>query len=983
MKRFMNKCIQSILLFLLFSQTMYAQNILRVQGVVKDASGEVLIGVSVVDSATSNGTVTDIDGNYSLETYSGNTLVFSYIGMLSKSMVVFQEKLDVILENSAVALEDVVVVGYGVQKKRDVTGAVASITEKTFENRPAPNLIQSLQGTVAGLNISNLGSNAEGSEFQLRVRGSNSITASNIPLVVLDGVPFGGQFSEINPNDIQSIEILKDASSTAIYGSRGANGVILIQTKKGKKGDKITVNYDMNLTSSRAINIPKMMDGPTFYERKKEAGGDFTLTENESFRDGKSTDWVNLVLREGFNQNHNLSIRGAGEKNRYFISGNYSNNKGIAINDNFTRGTLRFNFEQEIGDIFTFGTNTQIGLFDRSGNEANFSDAFLMNPLGIPYQENGDIRLLVWEDPIYGRNPLSPINEINVDTKKSIFSNNYMQVKLPIKGLTYRLNTGYTFDTYKVQNYMGRNTFEGAQNNGRLNINDRNDIDWLVENILSYQMEIDKHSFFLTGLYSAQSTLSERNSITASDFPNDVLTFYQPNKGSFLSATASQTQTNNLSQMGRVNYSFDSRYLLTATLRRDGYSAFGEDKKFGLFPSVALGWNISRESFFKDSPVSNVVNNLKLRSSWGRNGNQAISAYSTLPVLRSYDYLSENKGPLFGFFPSRLASPFLGWETTESTNFGLDFGLLQDRITGSIEVYNSNTFDLLLERSIPAINGTSSIIENIGKTKGNGVELQISSVNVRKNKFTWSSDINFVRDRSRIVNVGLFDENGNPIDDVASGWFIGQPVNVNFDYVFDGIYQAGEVPPDAPFNSQPGYIRYKDINGDNLITPDDRSIIGTRIPNFTASLGNTLRFGDFSVFIFLNSTFGITRENFLLNSHALSYRQNQLERDYWSASNPINTFHANDGNASSNPLRVGFYERTDFLRLQDVSLAYRVKSPLLNQLKISRFELFANAKNLLTLTNWTGLDPEFVTTGTRQRSIPQTRQIMVGLKTSF
>lgn len=969
------------ILFLLLSFTAYGQS--QVTGTVTDESGETLVGVSVYEPVSAKGTITDVDGNFSIEVEMGSTLVFSYIGMEDIEVIVDSERLNIQMQDMASSLDEVVVVGYGVQKRRDVTGAVVSIGEEVFENRPAPNVIQSLQGTVAGLNISMLGSNAEGSEFQTRIRGGNSITASNNPLIILDGVPFGGSLSEINPNDVQSMEILKDASSTAIYGSRGANGVILIQTKRGIKGERVTINYDVNISTAQAINIPNMMDGPTFYERKLEAGGDFTLTENEMYAEGGSTDWLDLILRNGFNQSHNLSLRGASENTRYYISGSFARNEGIAINDQFQRSIVRVNFEQDIGEYITIGTNSQFGHFDRSGKEADFDDAFLMNPLGRPYTESGDLRLLVWEDPIYGRNPLSPINEVNVDIKNSLFTNNYVNIKLPIEGLSYRLNTGYNYETFNFQNYQGRNTLEGSVSNGRLNINNRFDIDWLVENIISYNRNFGKHAVFLTGLYSAQSTRIERTSIEATDFPNDVLTFYQPDKGSFLAASASQSQVNNLSQMGRVNYSYDSKYLLTATLRRDGFSAFGEGRKFGLFPSMAVGWNLAQESFFESSRLSNIFNNLKLRLSWGRNGNQAISAYASLPVLRGYDYLSDDDNPLFGFFPSRLGSPGLGWETTTSTNLGLDFGIMEDRIRGSLELYRSNTYDLLLERSIPAINGTSSIIENIGETNGYGVEFQISSVNVRKRNFSWSTDLNFVSSRNEIVNVGLFDDTGQPIDDVASEWFIGEPVSVNFDYIFDGIYQVGEVPPDAPFNSQPGYVRYQDLNGDGVITPDDRTVIGSRLPLFTAGIGNTFNFGNLSVFIFINSVYGITRPNFLLSTHSLSYRQNQLDREFWSESNPINTFHANDANGTSNPLRVRFYERTDFIRLQDLSLSYKLPGAWVERIGLARLEIYANLRNLITITNWSGLDPEFVTLGSRQRAIPQVRQYLIGVRTRF
>ena len=452
-----------------------------------------------------------------------------------------------------------------------------------------------------------------------------------------------------------------------------------------------------------------------------------------------------------------------------------------------------------------------------------------MNPLSEPYNEDGSIRLLTWEDNNYSDNPLSALNEISNDIVRSFTSNNYLDVMTPIKGLTYRLNTGYTYRTRLQQNYQGKDTVEGMKNSGVLYTGNMYREDWIVENILSYSREFGKHTLFLTGLYSAQSQDVIRNSINAQGFPNDVMTYWQPNKASTLSASASRVTSTHISQMFRVNYSYDSRYLLTLTARRDGYSAFGNDRKYGVFPSVALGWNLSNEAFMNGSKF----NLLKLRVSWGKNGNEAIDAYSTLPVLNGKNYLSDEYTSIYGFFPNQLASPLLGWETTTSYNVGLDFGLLKNRIKGSLDVYTTRTSDLLLRRTIPSINGTNSLLDNVGRTRGNGIEFQISSINISKRNFSWSTDFNIVHAHNEIVDVGLYDKDGNPMDDVASEWFIGYPINVNYDYTFDGIHQSGETLSYTTPISQPGYVKYKDLDGDQVIDTKDLSIIGGREPRLT------------------------------------------------------------------------------------------------------------------------------------------------------
>jgi TonB-linked SusC/RagA family outer membrane protein len=883
-----------------------------------------------------------------------------------------------------------------------MTGSVASFNTKALQEHPQPNIIQNLQGTVAGLNIAVTGSNAEGSATATTIRGTNSITASSKPLIILDGIPFSGSWSELNPNDIQAIEILKDASSAAIYGARGSNGVILITTKKGKK-EQMVVSYDGFISMDEAINIPKLMDGETFYKYKVEAlkaantaaitpsnpepwMGAITATEDRMHKAGLSTDWLKLSLRSGFKQQHNTSFRGSVGKTSYYVSLNYTDSKGVSIGDKFNRVGFRINFEQELTSWLRFSTNTQFGRYDRSGRGPEFSKAFLMNPLSEAYDANGNLKLSSWEDSSvsYARNPLSSINEKNSDISQKLITNNVFDVTIPfIKGLTYKLNTGYTSEVQKVQNYQGRDTYEGLNANGVLANSQDNSTDWIVENILSYIQKFGKHSLFITGLYSAQSTNSESNNVNGLNFGNDVMYYYQVAKAGILSGSANYMKANHISQMLRVNYGYDSRYLITMTTRRDGYSAFGENSKFGLFPSVALGWNVSNEKFFTGSKLSTVLTNLKYRFSLGKNGNEAVSAYVTLPNLSSDNYLSDAKTPLYGYYPSRLASPNLGWETTRSVNTGIDFGLFKDRIRGTFDMYWTNTSDLLLSRTIPSINGTNSLIGNIGKTKNNGLELQISSRNIQNKKFSWTTDFSLSHYKTQIVNVGLYDAAGNPIDDIASNWFIGQPVNVNYDYRITGIWQIadpanpnGKQNPDFQY-SVPGYVKYDRKSASGDITPADKQVIGSRIPKFTAGMNNTFKYGNISLSIFLNSSYGITARNQLKDVGNVSWRENQLDKVYWTPSNPIDTYPKNDLNGSVNPLRAGFYEKANFLRLQDVSLAYRFPDSVIKRVKMQRLEFYLNMNNLATWTSWTGLDPEFIGS---QRATPKTRSFLLGLR---
>ncbi len=971
-----------VLLMLFLFLSSFMNLMAQVDGLVIDANTkEPIPGVSVLVKGTTKGAATSVDGKFSIPAEVGDLLQVSFIGYKTQSIKLTNTSyLTVSLESEDKLVDEVVVIGYGTQKKSVVTGAVASLSSEKLKERPYPNIVQSLQGSVAGMRIFMRGTDAEGSVSTTRIRGVNSISGSKSPLIILDGVPYEGSWSELNVNDIESIEVLKDASSAAIYGARGASGVILIQTKKGA-GEKLVVSYDGYVSFYNAINIPKMMDGETFYETKVDGGGSISATEQASYEAGESTDWLDLALQNGVNQQHNISFRGSSKNTGYYFSANLTDNKGIALNDEFKKYSFRLNLDQKLGKWVSFSSKNKYGYYDRGGNAASFSGAFLMNPLGKAYYDDGSIRLQTWEDSSYADNPLSSLNEEDNDIERVFNTNNSIVVTTPIKGLSYHLNTGYTYGTRIEQTYWGEDTSEGVESNGELSIENTYDENWLIENIVSYERSFGKHSLFITALYSAQKNTQSSNLIDAADFPNDVMTYWQPNKAGTVETDADYSQNQHLSQMGRINYSYDSRYMSSFVIRRDGYSAFGKDHKYGIFPSVSLGWNIANEPFFTDSQCADIVNTLKLRMSWGRNGNEGISAYSSLPTLEGINYLDEDYNPTFGFYSSALSSPKLGWETSESINIGLDFGLLRNRINGSIDVFSRTTKDLLLERTIPAINGASSLLQNIGEMKGKGIEFQITSTNINKGNFRWSTDFNVEASKDKLVDVGLYDDNGKPIDDSASEWFIGHNPDSYYDYVFDGIVQADEVLEVDPFNSQPGYMKYKNLNNDDDIDAEnDRKVIGSLYPDFTFGVSNNFIYGPVSLSVFVNGSVGGIAPNYLMSTMSVSYRQNQLDKEFWTEDNPINTYPANAGDGSVNPAGAKFYEKTDYLRIKDITLGYDFQKNVLNKLHLDRLQVYCNVQNLCTFTKWSGLDPEFVDSSSHQRAIPQVRTFLFGVK---
>lgn len=936
-----------------------------VSGRVTDETGEPLVGATVKVKGTSEGTVTDLDGRYTLDAADGSLLEVSYIGFTPQSLRVGQRKrYDVRLSEDHKTLEELVVVGYGTMKKKDLTGGVSQVSSSDLERVASYNLMDKVAGQIAGLNVTTSNA-APGQEQSILVRGINSLSADNSPLVVLDGIPYNGAIGDLDPTNIESLTVLKDASAAAIYGSRGSNGVILIESKKGHKGaPHVTYHTQLSISEPQQRidvmgpaqyikfkqDIASMKDGWTGEQLNPE--NILSASELINYKAGIVNDWQDIIFRTVFSQNHSLSMSGGTDFTTYHAAISYLDDQGVVYNSDIKKYNFDLNVQQVLNDWLTVGIESKFVINKGGGITPNIEHAVKQSPYGIYKDERGNY----YEEPMDQsliRNPMVDVNANQNQTWRNTFVNAFALIKFPIRGLSYRTNFGYDYRSGLTGTYYGRNTFTGKHINGKASINNTHYQDYTWENILKYERSFGKHAIDLTGLFSLQKTKSEKSDMSGEDFVNDDMSYHnigaaETNKD----ISSSLTKTQLLSYMFRVNYNYDNRYLLTITGRTDGYSAFGENDKYAFFPSVAGAWNIYQEKFMAGS--RSWLDQLKLRVSYGSNGNQAISPYQTVDRLYLNHYVWGNDAEVANavYLPNNgVGNPNLKWETTHTFNVGIDFSFLNGRIFGSIDTYVSNTKDLLMQRSVPIMNGYSTIWDNIGKTRNKGVEITLNTVNVRTHGLEWKTGINFSLNRDKIVEL-----RGDGKDDINNKWFIGHPLRVYYDYKAIGIWQEGDVYSytDEKGNTQqiqkgakPGSAKLLDANHDGVINSKDKVIIGSKSPSFLLNMSNELTYKDFWFSFVLDGTFRVTRELNEANIGSWSYNiYNYLaDADYWTpthtnAKYTAPTYNNFDGHS--------FYHKFTYVKLKNITLGYNINKKFIHKVGLSNANVSFSVNNAYT-----------------------------------
>lgn len=977
-----------LLLLSIIPMIVYSQQIIT--GIVVDTYDEPLIGATVKIKSANEGTVTDINGKFSITVKPGETLIFSYIGYYSQELTVNEaQDIRIVLEEQSTMLTETVVIGYGSQSKRNVTGAVSKINMSETENLPNTSVTQSLRGRIAGVQFTDNG--RPGQNGTILIRGRSSLSASNNPLIVLDGIIYNGVISDINPNDISSMEILKDASASAIYGSRAANGVILITSKRGTS-EKPIIRFNTFVGFSEPGYKIKTLTPERYVKKildfRQEAGLESDPTkvasymqpnEAENYLAGITVDPWEIGTQNAGMQSYDISISGRSERTNYYMSAALSKEQGIMYNDNQDRATFRINFESIINDWLTVGTNAIYARRDYSGIRTDTEKLIRTSPYATFNNEDGTIREFVVDGENVAKNMLYDAEfTSNEQIQNNLFAGFYANVKIPfIEGLSYKINASPNLrwtHTYQATR-QDEQKVDNMKSASKVN---RNYYDWMVENIINYSRYItEDHHFDATLLYSRNALHSETTTANSQMMTSDVLGWNSLNLGETQIVHSDGQEVQGVSYMGRLNYRFKDRYLATFTMRRDGSSVFAANNKYATFPSVALSWIASEEVFMKEYEF---INMLKFRASYGSVGNQAINPYQSLSLLGNTKYVYGNAGiTAIGYYPANMSNTDLKWETTYTSNIGLDFEVFNSRLGGTIELYNMDTKDLLIQRSLPQMTGFQNVWTNLGEVNNRGIEVTLNTVNVKSKDFEWSSNLTFSYNQNRIISLYGIDTDGDGKEDndVGNSWFIGQPITAYYDYVFDGIYQEDD---DLPIGFKPGYTKVKDLDGDGEITPDDRTIIGQGgEPKFRWGINNNFQYKNFHLSIFVNSMQGWISRFGLVGRQAPERSLNFIDVGWWTPENKSNT---RPSLMHENKYNHNWYYSRDFIRIQDVSLTYDIPKQILNNIGISTLCLSISGKNLYTFTDWIGTDPESGATSF-DNLYPMPRTIVFGLNIGF
>lgn len=969
----------------------HAQN-KNVSGTVLDNSGQPVIGASVVVVGQSKlGTVTDIDGKFSIAIpATSKKIEVSYIGMVSQ---VIEAKagtpMKIIMKDNLKDLDEVVVIGYGVVKKRDLTGSMTSIKSEDIVATPTTNALESLQGKVAGLDMTK-SSGQTGSGLSFSIRGNRSLNASNTPLIIVDGIPYGTDI-DINPNIIESMEILKDASSTAIYGSRGANGVILITTKKGTQG-KTKVTYNGYYSTNSVAAYPERMNLQEWANFKREAykaDGQWASEADDAkifgsaydaVKSNQDVDWVDLLMKDGSQTSHSISISNGSEKTSFNLAFEYMKEQGLVKLDNLSRYNTTLGISHKVTKDFKLNFNMVYTFQNQNIRRDPLNRAIYESPYGDVYNEDGSINPLPFNDG----QTVSPIAEEAAGVYKNNRRTSHLVGNIGanwniIKNLT--LTSTFGLDRKDVRNghFADQYTHDGAGDYSVADATNETEMNWSWENTLNYNFKIDKHDFSVMAGNALYQNETETYTGSGHDIISPSMLFY--NLGALQNSqkiSSNYIKTTMASFFGRINYKFNEKYLLTLTFREDGSSVLASKHKWGFFPSAAFAWRMKEEKFLKDVEW---LYNLKLRLSYGISGNSAVSAYQTQGGLGKtmYSFINNGvEGGAYGYYPALTPNTALGWEKTATTNFGIDFGFLNNRISGSIDLYYQNTYDLLMQKKVPTSTGYSISWDNIGKTENKGVEIVLNTANIVNKDFKWNTDLTFTLNREKIKELADGSDR-----DISNGWFVGHPIKTHYGLKKLGIWQLNETEEAAKYGEKPGRIKIYDKNKDFKIDNDnDRVILGSEVPDFVMGMNNTFRYKDFDLRVFM-----YWRQGQTLHAEAAGYGsfRNQgdpgLKFNYWTEDNPTNDFPRPEKSFSSSDPRLESLGYVDgsYLKIKEITLGYSLPKTWISKISASKVRVYCSLKNFFTFSHFDNYDPE----RGGSLSYPMTKQAVFGLNVEF
>ncbi len=972
-----------------------------ISGKVTDTNGEPLPGASVVIKGTMQGAITDGDGSYSLSSVPDNaTIIFSFMGMKTKEVsVAGTDMVNVVLEGDAIGLDEVVAIGYGTAKKRDITGSVGSVKSELIVRTNPVQPAGALQGQVAGVNVKKINSQP-GSDYTIDIRGIHSISFSSEPLVVIDGV-MGGKLNTLNPSDIETMDVLKDASATAIYGARGANGVIIITTKKGTAG-KTKVTYD-GYVGVKVPQLPDLMTAQEFYH----AYNDVVLAENPNaniiwtsqqlanVESGNSVNWVDEVTDPSVQTSHVVALSGGNENTTHYFSAGYLNEKGNLLNTGYERYNLKGSMDSKLNKVVRVGFTTYYTYSKRDlGNFETLRSAYRARPTGTIYYddlinptETNDRNVdgyAMWMG-IKDTQVPNPLMEVRPDnfqdeTLTSSFLGNGFIELTPLKGLSFKssLSASVLNDRNGV--------FRGTDSKSRLNklpIADNSfnlNSSYTLDNILTYKLEKGLHDLNITAAQSALEERYESSSTSVENLPYNS-GWYALQTAEIIKGVSSRlTERSILSFMGRFNYSYNDKYLLTLTGRYDGSSVLAEDNKWAFFPSAALAWRAGEEPFIKNM---NLFSDLKVRFSYGEVGNDVVPPYSTQAFLgqTAYDF---DGNAAYGYAPNNIGNANLKWENSSEINLGFNLGFVKNRIMVEIELYDKTTNDLIQNVALPTSLGFEAVTANVGKIMNRGLEVSLNTVNIQTKDVRWTSNINFSTNHNEILEL----YGGTVTRDIANSLFVGESLKSHYYYEFDGIWQLDEADEAAVYNQVPGSVKVIDQNNDDKISSgtneDDRIVLGNELPKWMAGINNTLNYKnwDFSVFVYTRQ--GVMFRNSLLSGtmgELGSNRYNRLNLNYWTETNPTNDYF---GVWQPNPYRQAIqYKEANFWRISNITLGYSLPKAVLDRFKFSnaRFYLQANNPFVFVKDRIMWMDPEY-NSGTYRDDLPSSTYTF-GINLSF